>query len=201
MSEQAQADAQDLLWVRQVQQHDDRAAFACLLRRHQGAVRALLRRLTRGDAGTADDLAQECFLRAYQAMKDFRGASRVRTWLVRIAYNLFLQQQRSASAQMLAQAQSLEDGPAPPELAGGDDLGRQVALGLDLQRALSRLNEPERLAILHCYAAELSHAEAAEVLGWPLGTVKTHVLRGRAKLRVALAGWQPDAKNSEQEAA
>lgn len=188
-------DAQDLAWIRQVREHDDRAAFACLLRRHQGAVRAVLRRLTRGDAALADELAQECFLRAYQAMSGFRGEARVRTWLIRIACNLFLQQRRSADGRGQALTEPLQE---TQEVASdASALGRQVALGLDMARALARLSEAERDAIVHCYYADLSHAEAAAALGWPLGTLKTHLLRGKAKLREALAAWQPPPTHEE----
>lgn len=191
----ADADAQELAWIRRVQADGDHLAFAGLLRRHQGAVRAVLRRLTRGDAAGADELAQECFLRAYQAMKDFRGEARLRTWLIRIACNLFLQQRRSADGRDQALTLALDD--AHDVAAPGAALSQQVALSLDLRRALARLNEAERLAIVHCYYADLSHAEAAAALGWPLGTLKTHLLRGKAKLRASLIAWQPELKREQ----
>jgi RNA polymerase sigma-70 factor (ECF subfamily) len=56
---------------------------------------------------------------------------------------------------------------------------------------LNLLNEKERDALLLCFAGDLSHSEAALVLGWPLGTVKTQVLRARSKLRNALKDWSP----------
>ncbi len=86
------------------------------------------------------------------------------------------------------------------ETAGSEDaatLGDTVALSLDLQRALTRLSEAERQAIVYCHMAELSHSEAAMVLGWPLGTVKTHVLRGKEKLRESLAAWAPRSNSKE----
>ena len=193
---QSADDAQDLAWVRRVQRLDDRVAFAHLLRRHQSGVRGLLRRLTQGDAALADELAQECFLSAYQAMAGFRGEAKVKTWLYRIAYNLFLQQRRSSAARPLMQTL---DEQVPPAAAEGN-LAGDVALSLDLQLAMRRLSEPEREAIACCYAADLSHAEAAELLGWRLGTLKTHVLRAKAKLRVALAAWEPKSASKERAA-
>jgi RNA polymerase sigma-70 factor (ECF subfamily) len=62
---------------------------------------------------------------------------------------------------------------------------------LDLERALAALSEGERAAIVQCYYNDLSHEEAAFVLGMPVGTVKTHVLRGKQKLKAALAAWAP----------
>ena len=62
---------------------------------------------------------------------------------------------------------------------------------LDLERALAALSEGERAAIVQCYYNDLSHEEAAFVLGMPVGTVKTHVQRGKRKLKAALAAWAP----------
>jgi RNA polymerase sigma-70 factor (ECF subfamily) len=73
---------------------DDHHAFAELVRNHQSAVRGLLRNLTRGDAATADDLAQEAFLRAYKNIRSFRGEAKFSTWLYRIAYNCFREDAR-----------------------------------------------------------------------------------------------------------
>jgi RNA polymerase sigma-70 factor (ECF subfamily) len=61
---------------------------------------------------------------------------------------------------------------------------------LDVERALAALAEAERVALIHCFGLDLSHAEAAAVLGWPLGTLKSHVARGKARLREQLAAWQ-----------
>lgn len=182
--------AQDMVWVRSVQLHDDRAAFAQLVRRHQGALRALLRRLCDGHAGTADELAQESLLQAYLALPGFRGDSAFRTWLYRLAYNVYLQHRRRGGERLQREADATT--PEAADLAADEPpLSHSVALSLDLQRALARLGEAEREAIVLCHLAALSHAEAAAVTGWPLGTVKTHVLRGKAKLRASLAAWAP----------
>ena len=63
---------------------------------------------------------------------------------------------------------------------------------VDLERAMATLTDAERAAIVQCYHTDLSHEEAAYVLGCPLGTLKTHVLRARQKLRTLLAAWSPD---------
>jgi RNA polymerase sigma factor (sigma-70 family) len=164
------------------------------MRRTCSGFRAVLRRLTRGDVGLADELAQEAFLRAYQALPEFRAEARFRTWLYRIAYHQFLQHQRRGALPPTGVAADVEE-PSTVD----DGLSASVALGLDLQRALEALSEPERVAIAHCYFADLSHADAAEVLGWPLGSVKTHLARGKDKLRIALAAWAPPAVPMKQE--
>ncbi|PFH08891.1 RNA polymerase sigma-70 factor (ECF subfamily) [Collimonas sp. PA-H2] len=195
----ALAEDPDLALLQRVRQHDDRQAFGLLVRRHQGVVRALLRRLARGDAAWADELAQEAFLRAYQNLGGFRGEARFRTWLIRIATNVFLEQRRRGDAQLQAQTQALNDETEQHQIAAGGmaqadhalSLSDTVALSLDVQRALDVLSEAERQAIVLSYWGDLSHAEAALALGCPLGTLKTHLLRGRAKLETALAAWGP----------
>ena len=195
-------DSEDQALVRLVQLHDDRVAFAKLVQRHQGRVRTVLRRLTGGHQAWADELAQETFLQAYQALPGFRAEARWQTWLYRIAYNVFLQQRRRGAQQIAMRSDGLETDPVDAvDMSGdmnagavGDDNTASLSMErrLDLQRALAALSEDERAAIVHCYFADLSHGDAAEVLGWPLGTVKTHVLRAKAKLKVSLAAWKPN---------
>lgn len=170
--------------VARVLLHEDHHAFAELVRRHQSTVRGLLRQLTRTDVALADDLGQETFLRAYKNLRSFRGEARFSTWLYRIAYNCFR-----------------EDARRRKELVGIDEAQWQAeydpqtvdpALRHDLQQALQILPLHERAAVLLCCQNGLSHDEAARVLEIPLGTVKTNVLRGREKLKRALAAWATD---------
>ena len=73
--------------------------------------------------------------------------------------------------------------------AAAPDHARGAPMKLDLERALAALAEGERAAIVQCYHNDLSHEEAAYVLGCPVGTVKTHVLRGKLKLKAALSAY------------
>jgi RNA polymerase sigma factor (sigma-70 family) len=180
----------DVALIERVVRDDDREAFAQLVRRHQSAIRSVLRRLTRGDHGLADDLAQECFLQAYRSLQGFRGEARFRTWLYRIACNQFLQYRRSAQVRVDFSVDSSGDAnEITLEDAQSSDVMRSSDLSIDLARAMDVLSHSEREAIIHCYYADLSHSEAAAALGWPVGTLKTHVLRARQKLRGALSGW------------
>ena len=162
------------------------AGFEALVREHQSRVRQQLRRLTRGDPALADDLAQETFVQAWRHIGTFRGEARVSTWLYRIAYNAYLAHRRSVAAQTAA---GTEEVPLDAALPG--DAAADAGLRLDVARALNRLPEPERVALVHCFQLDLSHAEAAEVLGWPIGTLKSHVARGKARLREHLQAWRP----------
>lgn len=159
----------------------DRTAFAALVQAHQGYLRKLLGRVCRGDQARADDLAQEAFVRAWRALPQFRGEARFRTWLTRLAYSAL-----SAERPALPLADNV-----PPDADAHGDFAPEADWRIDLDRALAGLSEAQRHALLLCYGADLSHAEAAQVLGWPLGTVKTQVLRAKARLRAQLSAWEP----------
>jgi len=162
-----------------VLESDDRAAFGELVRRHQSKVRTVLRRLTRGDAALADDLAQETFVLAWRNLRHFRFEARFSTWIYRIAFNAWQSEARKRREVLL----DLDDAPSAEAFEEMPD----IAARMDLERALATLSDGERAAIGACYYADLSHEEAAQALGMPLGTVKTHVLRAKAKLKALLA--------------
>ncbi len=164
--------------IARVLSREDRHAFGELVRRHQSPVRAFLTRMTRGDTHRADDLAQETFLKAWQKLDTFRGDARFSTWLFGIAFNEFRNAARGRK-DIAADDQLTTAPPGPGRHA--TDVGSR--LRLDLTEALQRLNSSERAAILLCCQNGLSHEEAAQVLGCPLGTVKTNILRGRETLR------------------
>ncbi|MBA8888683.1 RNA polymerase sigma-70 factor (ECF subfamily) [Dokdonella fugitiva] len=164
---------------------DDPRAFEQLLRRHQGMVRAQLRRLLRGDIAAADDLAQETFLLAWRKLDQFRGEARFSTWLYRIAYACFLQARRKRSwADDDDGDEAAEHVPAAMPA---------VDLQMDVERAMQRLSAAEQTVLLHCVQLGLSHDETSYVLAMPLGTVKSHATRGKAKLNAMLAAWHPRA--------
>ena len=187
MSPPAVSDAQ---LIARVLVQDDRHAFSELVRRHQSTVRACLRKLTAGNAALADDLAQETFLLAYRNLKSFRQESKFSTWLYRIAYNAFLADARKMKESALADDADL-DAIAPGDGPESRPIARAASLKVDLERAMATLSDAERAAIIQCYHNDLSHEEAAVVLGCPVGTVKTHILRAKQKLKAQLGAWAP----------
>jgi RNA polymerase sigma factor (sigma-70 family) len=198
----AQPPVTDAQLIARVVVQDDRHAFSELVRRHQSAVRATLRRLTAGNHALADDLAQETFLLAYRNLRSFRQEARFSTWLYRIATNAFLADARKRKEEQLGDAEAnlaadADDDAPSDDLATGPDHARAANLHLDLERALAVLSEGERAAIVQCYHNDLSHEEAAYVLNMPVGTVKTHLLRGKQKLKARLAAWAPDGASGE----
>jgi RNA polymerase sigma-70 factor (ECF subfamily) len=182
--EPARAEAQVADWLARARR-GDRRAFARLVEAHQSRVRLQLRRLTRGDAALADDLAQETFVQAWLHLAEFRGDARLATWLHRIALTRFLQHARRPRLPVEWQG---DDAPDP-----GHDPRPAEGLGRDVERALQALTEVQRLAVVHCFHLDLSHAEAAQVLGLPLGTLKSHLDRAKTRLRALLQAWSPES--------
>lgn len=154
-------------------------AFSRLVERHQQAVRAFLRR-TCGDWALADDLAQETFLAAWSKIGRLQAGASVRAWLCGIGYNKHLTARRGAARSRARDAVYQAERP-PPAAAFAEDR-------LALEAAMAELPPEQRACVALCLAADFSHAEAAEALGLPLGTVKSHVSRGRARLLQALGG-------------
>ena len=168
---------------------DDRSAFSELVRRYQSQVRRLLRKLTGGDPTFADDLAQETFLRGYRSLKSYRGTARFSTWLCQIAYHCYLTEAGRAKTR----AEVPEEAARPMhESAPGESREAGTLLQRDLARALESLNGEEREAIALAFGQDLSHEEAAAVLGCPLGTLKSRINRGLEKLEGRMASWRSE---------
>lgn len=172
----------------------DDTAFAVLVRRHQGRLRAFLTRLC-ADASLADDIAQDTFLKAYAALASFKGGGSFRSWLCAIAYREFLQHRRKVGA-----AARIEDAlQSQAEHSGDNTNGLEAGLSMDLRRALAQLEDKERAALILCDAMGMSHSEAATTLTAPLGSIKTYIARARDKMRIALS--PPEMQNHKQEPA
>jgi len=163
----------DLELAARVAGSDDQAAFQQLVERHQAAIRGFLRRLLAGDHGTADDLAQETFLLAYRKIPSWKGSGTFSSWLHTIAYRQFLQFRRKHGRQQVV--------AEPPD--AGFDPGQAVDAELLLPRLMRLVSVEERACLTLAYAVGMSHPEIVEITGMPLGTVKTHISRGRQKLQ------------------
>ena len=146
-------------------------AFGRLVSDHQAAVRAFLRRIAPADA---DDLAQETFLTAWSNLGRLNPGVRVRTWLCGIAWKKALTAGRGR-ARSAARDRRWLDSRVDTTAHGGEDRAA-------VAKAMEALPLDQRAAVALCLAADWSHAEAAEALNLPVGTVKSHVTRGRAKL-------------------
>lgn len=174
----------DPVLVDLVRRQDDREAYGELVIRHQSAVRRFLHHLTGGDQAWADDLAQDAFIRAYERIADFRGDSTFLTWVLGIAHNQFRNGRRRRRPQVSVDSIDHALGGEPATTRASDLQG-------DLEAALAQLPSDERTALHLCYQQDLPHVEAARLLGWPLGTLKTHLARGKAQLKLLMKSWNP----------
>ena len=166
-------------------QAGDRSAFGELVRRHGPTVRGLLRRMG-AQPSLADDVAQDAFLAAYERIAEFRGQGAFAGWVKRIAARLYIK--RCKRQLRLAELDG-EDSEVALHTPGEAAAGQR----LDLDGALRLLSPGERLCVSLCCGAGFSHAEAAEALKSPLGTVKSHVRRGLDKMKAHLTSESPDA--------
>jgi RNA polymerase sigma factor (sigma-70 family) len=169
----------DAALVARVIASDDRGAFELLVRRHQSAVRNFLRRLARNDNERANDLAQETFIKMYQGLHSYRGSARFTTWLFRIAYHTFLNDQRARHPN-----EEFND----DEHGSVADTAAHTADTLDVERALERLPVRQRAVFDLHYKKGMTHSEIAEALDLPLGTIKSDLVRGHEKLKEWLTG-------------
>jgi RNA polymerase sigma-70 factor, ECF subfamily len=171
---------QDL--IRQVLIKGDQRAFSQLVLRYQSQVRTWCRRLCNGDAAQGDDLAQEVFIKAFAALSAFKQESKFSVWLYRIAFNAAASTWRKKSIEWC----DLDD--LPERADEQEDAGELVNSG-HIKQAISQLSEPQQIAIGLCFEEGLSHAEAASVMNIPLGSLKTHINRGKMQLKKLLADW------------
>ena len=167
--------------------------FDAIVRRHQRRVHRFLLMMLR-DADEADNLTQECFLRAYQNMSSFRGESSLETWLMQIAANLARDQARNRKVGFWRRLLGLHDGegeeraervPAP------EATPEQMLLAREEVRAVwevaDQLSRQQRAVFLLRFVEDMELHEIATVLGLQVGSVKTHLFRAlqavRGKLR------------------
>ena len=166
--------------------NQDQQAYTALVNRHQSTLRYSMRQLTNWNEALADDLVQEAFIQAFKKLSTFRGDSKFSSWLYRIGYNVFLQQVRKKALVM----DSIDAHPVEDMAQCDADPQESSGLHKKLARLLAKF-EPERLSVLHLLLhRQNTQQEIANIMGIPLGTVKTHINRGRADLQDALAAWR-----------
>lgn len=153
---------------------DDQEAFTTLVKRHQSTLRQFLRRITGGDYALADDIAQDSLVIAYEKMVQFSNQGSFAAWLRTIAYRRFLRVIQTAAHRHEQNTEQhdviVQQSPA-------------VEADILAEKLMKRLNIEHRVALTLSFSEGLSHSEIADVTGWPLGTVKSHIARAKEELR------------------
>jgi RNA polymerase sigma factor (sigma-70 family) len=171
-------------------QKGDVASFNQLVEQYQGRIYNLCYRML-GDAESAADVSQDTFLSAYRKLRSFRGGS-FRSWLMRIATNACYDVLRSRKRRPTTSLDALLN-PAPNEHTpffepadqseSPDESALRHELGAALVQGLAQLPDDQRLAIILCDIQGMQYQEVAEITASNLGTVKSRLSRGRARLR------------------
>ncbi len=178
-------------------QAGDRAAFAQLVREHQRFVYNLALRAVH-DPCEAEDLAQEAFLKAWAGLRSFRQEAQFRTWLYRIVVNLCYNRLPRLRQEVIAiPVEDVEEQYLEPEAGSSDpgiyDPGKRLEdqeRRRLLHQEIEKLPESYRLMVMMRYQQDCAYEEIAEVMGIPLGTVKTGLFRARQQLRLALRSYE-----------
>ncbi len=173
-------------------QNGDRRAFSELVRRYQTTVYRSCYRIL-GDKEDAKDASQETFLRAYNKLDTFRGRSTFKTWLLRVAMNVSLNERSSRGRKVphnnIGFAQFVASTEAPEA-----ELMRAEAAS-QMHDALQLVRPDHRAAIVLRELEGLTYQETAESLGIPEGTAKSWVHRGREQLKRLLLEQREVSEN------
>jgi RNA polymerase sigma-70 factor (ECF subfamily) len=166
-------------------QRGDKHAFELLVAKYQRKIFRLLSRLIR-DAAEIEDVAQEAFIKAYRALPNFRGESAFYTWLYRIAINtaknyLVAQGRRAPTTTEteIDEAENFDEGDQLRDVNTPDSMLLSKQVGEAVNRAIERLPEDLRTAIVLRELEGLSYEEIAETMNCPIGTVRSRIFRAR----------------------
>ncbi len=173
----------------------DLAAYDDLVRRYQERIYATIYHMT-ANHEDANDLAQEAFIKAYQALKSFKGGSSFYTWVYRIAVNKtlnFLKQRRHRTAMSLNDLDlSAEHDPDLVALISDKTPRREAALAelqVKLNAALMKLSENHRLVVILHDVQGLSHEEIGQIMDCNTGTVRSRLFYARQQLQAMLSEY------------
>jgi len=175
----------------------DMQAFGSLVAKYQDRIFNMIYRMC-GRRADAEELAQEAFLKALERITQFRGQSQFYTWLFRIAANLTISHRRrggrvrfqslsgpeefeQSQADALTAAMARRRSPAPEAAVMAAETHQRV------MEALEELDDEFRLVVVLCDIEDMDYAQIAQVLGVPVGTVKSRLHRARCMLKEKLA--------------
>jgi RNA polymerase sigma-70 factor (ECF subfamily) len=156
----------------------DNRAFAEIVKRRHARVRKFMYHLCRRPS-LGDDLAQQVFLTAWRSLPRLRSAAAFDGWLKRIMITTWLEELRRQKIQFTSELDANDAG----------SYRETPAEAMDLDAALAKLPHDVRLCVVLAYNEGMSHSEIVEATGLPLGTVKSHIARGAARLREMLAAY------------
>ena len=168
--------------------HGDQEAFRQLWERHHAVAMAAALRLCHQRV-LAEEITQGAFLLAWRGLRRFQPGSPFRPWFMRILYRHTLdvmERQRVYQHPISLNEVSEWEHQSGSGVQGVTDLQERIAQREEVRLALAQLNADQRHVIALRYGADLTESDIAQVLGWPVGTVKSRLNRARERLRVLL---------------
>tara|TARA_B100001093_G_scaffold456566_1_gene467604 strand:+ start:305 stop:895 length:591 start_codon:yes stop_codon:yes gene_type:complete len=173
-------------------QRGDLRAFDLLVLKYQGRIAALISRYV-SDAGEVEDVTQEAFIKAYRALGKFRGDSAFYTWLYRIAANaaknhLVAKGRRPGADATIEDAEGYDEGGLLSESASPEALAMGKELAEVVESALNELPDELKAALILREFDGLSYDDIADVLGCPVGTVRSRIFRAREAIDQRVKG-------------
>lgn len=156
----------------------ERSAFSTLAGRHERGMLGMARGLLGGDVERARDAVQEAWVRMIKHAGTYRGEASVKTWLYRILINVCLNERGRKRVRITPAAGVHAESPS--------HTAEESEFAARVRRLVSDLPEDRRVIVLLCYHEEMTHEEAAETLGIPVGTLKSRLHTALTSLRASL---------------
>lgn len=200
MSPRGKPDPEDVELVRQAMAGSQQA-YTLIVTRYQRPVFSLVRRMV-GDSAVAEDVAQEVFLKAFRALESFDQRKKFSSWLFKIAHNSAIDQLRRRQVDTIALETTDSEQPDLVAVIADSSSESPAArmerrdLAEAIEAAIGSLRPDYREVVQLRFQEGLAYEEIAEVVGLPLGTVKTHIFRARKAMvrHLAAHGWRPKAQ-------
>lgn len=199
MSPRGKPDPEDVELVRQALAGSQQA-YTLIVNRYQRPVFSLIRRMV-GESAVAEDVAQDVFIKAFRALESFDQRKKFSSWLFKIAHNSAIDRLRRRQIDMVAlETTDSEQPDLVAVIADGSSESPATRverrdLAAAIEAAIRSLRPEYREVVVLRFQEGLAYEEIAEVVGLPLGTVKTHIFRARKAMvrHLAAHGWSPKA--------
>lgn len=156
---------------------DKRDSFGRLVEEYQDGLRSFLLNLTSGDVMLCEDLAQESFIKAYVNLRNFKGISRFKTWLYRIAYNQYITHVNKEKPQT-----ELDTASSVASTYSHTSVDNRI----DITECLKSLTDTERTVVTLFYLQDMELKEISKITQLNENTLKSHLLRGKRKMKTML---------------
>ncbi|MDR0763295.1 MAG: RNA polymerase sigma factor [Bacteroidales bacterium] len=152
----------------------DKRAYEAIVKKYQNSVYRFLLHLSNGNASLSEDITQETFIKAYIKLGSFKSLSKFSTWLMGIAYHLYIDYVRKYKNEIICETENI------PKMQTADSLSA-VDAKIDFQKALNVLSAEERAVALLFHIEDMEIKKIAQSLSMPQGTVKSHLYRSKQK--------------------